>query len=132
MLKPISTYLLGGLSAVLITEVVLLQINPFAKSKQAQGPLAKYDVKFMRVMESLKKTAVAAGFKYKNSSTTREMVSYLSGKFPDQKKILNPILMSIEAHIYGESSITNDDYNNYSRWLSIAPTLQVVRARVKV
>ena len=131
MFKPISTYLLGGLTAVLIVEALVLKINPF-KKKQVQGPLAKYDPKFMRVMDSLKRTAVATGFKYKNSTTTREMASYLSTKFPEQKKILMSILTSMESHAYGGSSLTNDDFSNYSRWLSMAPTLQVVKSRVKV
>ena len=130
MFKPISTFLLGGLTAALIAEVVVLKINPF-KKKPMQGPLAKYDLKFMRVMDSLKKTAVATGFKYKNSNTPREMVSYLSAKFPEQKKTLMPILTSMESHAYGGSSLTNDDFSNYSRWLSMAPTLQVVKSRVK-
>jgi len=129
--KPISTYLLGGLTAALIAEAIVLKINPF-KKKQMQGPLSKYDMKFMRVMDSLKKAAVATGFKYKNSSTAREMVSYLSAKFPEQQKILTPILTSMESHAYGDSPLTTDDFSNYSRWLGIAPTLQLVKSRVKV
>ena len=129
--KPISTYMLGGLAAALIAEVIVLKINPF-KKKQMQGPLSKYNIKFMRVMDSLKKAAAATGFKYKNSTTAREMVSYLSAKFPDQKKILTPILTSLESHAYGDSPLTTDDFNNYSRWLGIAPTLQIVKTRVKV
>ncbi|MBM3897367.1 MAG: hypothetical protein FJ358_02430 [Thaumarchaeota archaeon] len=131
LFKPLSIYLLGGLTATLIAEAVTFKINPF-KKKQLQGPLAKYDMKIMRIIESIKKVAVTAGFKYKSASTTREMVSYLSAKFPEQQKALTPILTSIESHIYGGSPLTNNDFSNYSRWLTVAPMLQVVKSRVKV
>jgi hypothetical protein len=131
MFKPVSIYLLGGLTAALVVEAIFFKINPF-KKKQIQGPLAKYDMRLMRIIESIKRTAVATGFKYKSASTTREMVSYLSGKFPEQKKTLTPILSSVESHVYGGSPLTNDDLSSYSRWLSLAPTLQVVKSRVKV
>ena len=86
----------------------------------------------MKVIESLRKTAVSSGLKYKNSSTPREMVLHISSKFPDQKKLLDPILSSVEDHVYGEVQLTNEDLNNYARWLSVAPTLQAPRSRMKV
>lgn len=124
--------MVGGLTALLIAEVVILKLKIFSKEQLVEGALAKYDDKFMRALESLKKTSMSSGFKYKNSSTPREMAQFITTKFPDQKKILNPILASMEGHIYGEYSLTSEDLNNYTRWLSIAPTLLIARARVRV
>lgn len=132
MVKPLSTYLVGGLTVALVTEAVMLKLRIFEKDELAEGPMAKYNDSFMRVLENLKETSMATGFKYKNSSTPREMVQFIATKFPEQKKILNPILASMEAHVYGEYTLTNEDLNNYTRWLSIAPTLSIARAKVRV
>ena len=133
MFKPFNMFLIGGLSVVLLAEAVTLKFNLLGKKQKIEeGILAKYNEKFVKVMESLRRISVSSGFKYRNSSTPREMVLYISSKFPDQKKLLNPILSSVEGHMYGEVQLTNEDLNNYGRWLSVAPTLQAPRSRVKV
>ena len=125
--------MIGGLSIALLAEAVTLRLNLLGKKQDTDGGiLAKYNEKFVKVIESLRKTAVSSGFKYKNSSTPREMVLHISSKFPDQKKLLNPVLSSVEDHVYGEVRLTDEDLNDYARWLSVAPTLQAPRSRVKV
>jgi hypothetical protein len=133
MFKPFNMFLMGGLSVALLAEAVTLRLNLLGKKQEAEeGTLAKYNEKFVKVMESLQKTSVSSGFKYKNSSTPREMVLNISSKFPDQKKLLDPVLLSVEAHIYGEVQLTNEDLNNYARWLSIASTLRAPGSRMRV
>lgn len=133
MFKPFNMFLIGGLSVALLAEAVTLKLNLLGKKQEIEeGILAKYNEKFVKVMESLRKAAISSGFKYKNSSTPREMVLHISSKFPDQKKLLNPLLSSVEAHIYGEVQLTNEDLSDYARWLSVAPTLQAPRSRMKV
>lgn len=125
--------MIGGLTALLLAEVVILKLKIFSKKEQlVEGTLAKYDDRFMRALESLKKTSMSSGFRYKNSSTPREMVQFITMRFPEQKKFLNPILASMEGHVYGEYSLTSEDLNNYTRWLSIATTLSIARAKVRV
>ncbi len=74
----------------------------------------KYDARFLRALESLKK-AYAATVKYRSSATIREMLRHLSSKFPEQKSFFSSIQNSMEGHAYGGVDLSEEDFKRYSK-----------------
>lgn len=115
-LQPFQILLLVGLTslAVALVTFMILKIIVAPRTVDTEKIETKYDARFIRALETLKK-AYAATVKYTSSATIREMLRQLSSKFPEQQSFLSSIQNSMEGHAYGGVDLSEEDFKRYSK-----------------
>lgn len=115
-LRPYSLILVVGLALALVGEGLVMKLKIVKpKVAESKGLESMYDKRFVKALETLRRSYTSIAFKYKSSTTVREMVEKLLIKFPEHKDLFNSILLSMESHVYGGNDLKDEDFANYSR-----------------
>jgi hypothetical protein len=122
LLKPYLPILVFIISAILVTEVILLKTDIFSRRWHGShvGWKSKQNKKVNRTLTWIILIYRSLGFTFKSSSTIREVISDIVPNLPSQSENLNFILHSLEDHIYGGSKIGRDDFIYHKKWVMFA------------
>ena len=122
LLKPYLPILVFIISAILVTEIILLKTDIFSRSWHGSqvGWKSKQNKKVNRTLGWIILIYKSLGFTFKPSSTIREVISDIIPNIPSQSENLNFILHSLEDHIYGGSKIEYGDFIYHKKWVMFA------------